>query len=369
VIVTIQIKLLPSRAQGEKLREAVECFNRACNWLSEKVAQSKCTDKFKLHKLFYREIRDRFLLPADMSIRVIAQVCDTFKRRGTATAFFRPDAAVPYSYGRNCSLRPGNNFSISVMPKGRVLVPFVMGNRQWGQFRFAKGQGDLVCRKDGKWFLLLTAYLPDEPEIQPRGHIGVDFGLVNIATTSTGRVFSGAQIERRWRQKIRFQKTFQRRNTRGSRKRLRKASGRYHRFSNNVTHCVSKTIVAEAKALGMGLVIEDLTGIQERREKTVSKALRRRMSAWAYSRLRSCIAYKAKLAGVPLVVVPARNTSNTCSRCGNRDRASRKNRNEFVCVSCGYVAHADQNAAENLARLGANVNRPDLVPAPTNSSA
>ena len=39
---------------------------------------------------------------------------------------------------------------------GRIMAPFVMGRYQAGRCTAARGQCDLVRRKDGKWFLLVT---------------------------------------------------------------------------------------------------------------------------------------------------------------------------------------------------------------------
>ena len=70
--------------------------------------------------------------------------------------------------------------------------------------------------------------------------------------------------------------------------------------------------------------------------------------------------YKAKLAGVPVVFVDARNTSRTCSACGHCEKANRKSRGEFACKHCGYSENADRNAARNV-RDRAVVKRPDLA--------
>jgi len=41
-------------------------------------------------------------------------------------------------------------------------------------------------------------------------------------------------------------------------------------------------------------------------------------------------------------------TSQTCSECGTTDKNSRKSQALFECVSCGYSANADVNAAKNI---------------------
>jgi transposase len=74
---------------------------------------------------------------------------------------------------------------------------------------------------------------------------------------------------------------------------------------------------------------------------------------WAFYQLRAFIAYKAAVAGVPVVYVNPAYTSQTCSRCGHCERATRKSQAKFLCVSCGFSAHADLNAARNVASRAA----------------
>ena len=40
--------------------------------------------------------------------------------------------------------------------EGRTIVPVIMGEYQSERFNGKHGQSDLVKRKDGKWFLLVT---------------------------------------------------------------------------------------------------------------------------------------------------------------------------------------------------------------------
>ncbi len=76
---------------------------------------------------------------------------------------------------------------------GRLLVPIIMGKYQAEQFTHAKGQADLVLRHDGKWFLLVTVDVPDATPIPTTDFMGVDFGVVNLATTEDGDIGSRAR--------------------------------------------------------------------------------------------------------------------------------------------------------------------------------
>ncbi|MDT7706404.1 MAG: putative transposase, partial [Pseudonocardiales bacterium] len=49
-----------------------------------------------------------------------------------------------------------------------------------------RGESDLI-RRDGVFYLVATCDIPETPlNENPDGFVGVDLGIVNIATTSTG---------------------------------------------------------------------------------------------------------------------------------------------------------------------------------------
>ena len=76
---TLQIQLFPDKEQAAQMRETIERFNEAVNWLAGKTFERKTANKFYLQKLYYAELRERFELPAQMAIRCIAQVCEAYK--------------------------------------------------------------------------------------------------------------------------------------------------------------------------------------------------------------------------------------------------------------------------------------------------
>ena len=119
----------------------------------------------------------------------------------------------------------------------------------------------------------------------------------------------------------------------------------------DINHQISKLLVEKAKDTGRAIALEDLGGIRDR--VTVRKSQRARHHSWSFFQLRSFIEYKAKRAGVPLVLVDPRNTSRTCSVCGHCEKKNRKSQSEFVCRSCGHSMNADVNAALNIGEKGA----------------
>jgi len=60
------------------------------------------------------------------------------------------------------------------------------------------------------------------------------------------------------------------------------------------------------------------------------------------------VSYKARLAGVPVIVIDAAYTSQRCSACRHTERRNRRSQAEFCCVVCEHAAPADWNAALNI---------------------
>ena len=129
--------------------------------------------------------------------------------------------------------------------------------------------------------------------------------------------------------------------TRTAKKHLKKVSKKESRFKADENRRISKAVVSQAKGTGRGIALEELTHINVR--STVAKAQRDSRSKWAFSQLRLFIAYKAMLAGIPLVIIDPKNTSRQCSACGHIDEKNRPTRADFRCVCCGHSENADLN--------------------------
>ena len=342
---TLQIQLIPDQSQANSLKETVERFNSAADWLAGEAFACKSANKIALQKTHYQELRSRFDLSAQMTIRCIAQVCEAYKRDKSKRPRFRKHAAMPFDQ-RMMSFKSADRVSILTL-NGRVLVPYLMGSYQAEKFTNAKGQADLVLRSDGKWFLLIVVDLPEGTAPPTTDFVGVDLGLAEIATDSLGTSYSGKPVEKIRRKHNLQRKRLQRKGTRGAKKKLKRLSGKEARFRKHVNHQISKAIVKTAQGTGLGIALEDLSGIRNRLP-AWSKDSRHRLGSWGFYQLRNFIEYKARLAGVFVVLVDPRNTSRTCSECGHCEKDKRKSQSKFLCMSCGLSMNADQNAALNI---------------------
>jgi len=358
------LKLQPTEQQKEVLLRTMERFNAACNYVSEVAFKEQTSSQVKLHHLTYYAIREKFGLSAQMAVRVIGKVAETYKADRKRLHTFKPHGAIVYDQ-RILTFKFPDKVSILTI-EGRQVIPFVFKNYRQLDIRRVRGQTDLVYR-NGDFYLAVCVDVPEPPADEPAEWLGVDLGIVNIATDSDGESYSGAQVnglrKRYAKLRSKLQKKAAEKRKLSKRPKsilrlLKKRSKKEHRFVTNVNHAIAKRLVAKAKGTARGIALEDLTGIRERI--TVSKAQRRTQHSWAFRQLRAFIEYKAKLAGVPVALVDPRNTSRTCPVCGCVDKHNRPNQAHFRCTSCGFAGPADVIAARNIASRAA-VNRPDAA--------
>jgi IS605 OrfB family transposase len=215
----------------------------------------------------------------------------------------------------------------------------------------------LILQK-GVFYLCVVVEVDEDVQYNAEGCLGIDLGLVNIATTSEGQHFSGAKADNVRVRYTKLKSALQSKETKSAKRHLKRTSGKERKFKTNLNHCISKIIVGIAKDTKRAIALEDLTHFRlGRSQVTVRKAQRGRLGKWAFGQLRQFIDYKAQLNGVPTFVVDPKNTSKQCSCCGHIDKKNRKTQSEFVCVACGHTENADINAAKNIASR-AVVNQP-----------
>ncbi|HLZ22535.1 MAG TPA: transposase [Ktedonobacterales bacterium] len=351
---TVLVKLAPTPEHHASLLRTLEAFNAACNAVAEVAFAHHLANKIELQKLVYYDIRQQFNLSAQMAIRAISKVAEAYKRDKRIKPSFRPHGAMVYDE-RICSFPAIDRVSLLTLD-GRVIVPFRFGTYAEGMLSRKRGQADLLYR-NGTFYLAVTVDAPEPTPDEASEYLGIDLGITTLAATSDGELLNRstgpqapkhAHVNEVRARFSRFRQKLQTRNTKSSKRLLKKRSGREHRFVRDVNHCLSKAIVSTAKGTTRGIALEDLQGIRERAGKTVKRRQRRVLHSWAFFQLRTFIAYKAALAGVPVVYVDPAYTSQTCSRCGHCERANRRSQAHFLCVACGFFAHADLNAAVNI---------------------
>lgn len=348
---TAQIKLQPTPAQAAALLRTLERANAACDAISAAAWAAQTFNQYLLHRQLYQQIRAEFTLSAQMVVRCLAKVADAYKHSQSRQRRFRPRGGIAYD-DRLLSWSTQTT-AVSIWSiEGRLAIPFVAGARQMQLLQTRQGESDLVYRR-GQWYLFVTCDVA-EPELLP---VTDALGVTNIATDSDGTIYSGRTITSvRYRQR-RLRSKLQHKGTLAARRRLRTLAGHENCFAANVNHTISKQLVLQAKRTNRAIALENLTHIRSRvRARRPQRVV---LHSWSFFQLRALIQYKARRAGIPVLLVDPANTSRTCPACGHIDKHNRRSQAAFLCVWCAYAGHADTIAAIMIGRRAA-VSRPNI---------
>jgi putative transposase len=367
VKLVVQVKLLPTPTQAAALEATLRACNEAATWVSGVAFEKDVKKNFALLEHTYGEVKARWRLGAQAAQHVIKKTCDAYatlkanlragnlgkpasKRYRRATEkpiIFRPEGAQPYD-DRMLSWQIAER-QISIWTvHGRVRdVAFTASREQLATLTlYRKGESDLV-RHDSMWFLLATCEVPEAPlNADPVDFLGIDLGIVNIATTSDGEIMAGRELNRVRVRERKLRTKLQKKNTPAAKRRLKKRKRKEARRAKDINHKIAKHVVAEAERTGRGIALENLAGIRERVR--LRKPQRATHSSWAFAQLGQFVAYKARRVGVPVVYVDPAYTTRTCAECGHIDRANRVSQAWFACRNCGFVDHADRNGSRNI---------------------
>ena len=257
----------------------------------------------------------------------------------------------------------------------------------WVPFRNGRGRHALrlsgavksitVSREGKHWFasILCESKVPEPlPLLAPA--VGVDLGVAQAITLSTGKVLAVlGRTEAEDRRLARLQRALQRKR-KGSRNRS-KARTRLAEFQARIARrrrdAIHKATTHLAKNHGL-VVIEDLRvkdmtgsakGTLEAPGKNVRQkaGLNRAILDKGWGEVRRQMEYKCRWQGSTLLAVNPAYTSQECSRCHHTEAGNRRSQDRFVCLACGHSENADVNAARNILAAGQAVRAEEVSPA------
>jgi len=361
---TICIKL-DVNGHDAVLQETQKRFNAAASWIATICWDERITNTNTAHHRVYGETRSQYGLGSQLACCARAKAVEAVKAARTqepqrkphqkpiTCPQFGPRGSVRYD-ARTYRLMSLDRVSLNTV-QGRVTARLILGKRQHDMLidpAWTIGSADLVWR-NGIYSLHVTQST-DAPQVTETSDIlGVDLGIVNLATDSVGQTFTGAKVHEVQMRYHKRRQELQRVGNRSAKRRLKKLSGREKRFQKDINHKLSKTLVRKAVVSRKALALEDLTGIRDRT--TVRRENRYERHSWAFYQLRMYIAYKAAWASVEVRFVDPRNTSRTCSQCGYCEKANRQSQTSFKCKQCDFCSNADINAAINISRAPVKV--------------
>ena len=240
---------------------------------------------------------------------------------------------------------------ISTLERGRRIELPVMANP------YAEGRGgrraqtfSLVEREAG-WYVLATHYVASTPwEAHRTEVLGIDLGLRTLLSTSEGDLYGRGFLERLRcydAQLQRLQKGLQ-----GAGELRLARCRRYRVLVSRLRGWLKTTVQTHLRALldlrrPKKVIVEDLAFSGQSGD--LSRRMNRLLRRFGQRCFLQTLSERQAEYGFELERQEPAYSSQACAACGFVHRDNRCG-DRFVCLACGHRAHADVNAAKNLAR-------------------
>lgn len=373
-----KFELMPTGAQARKLRNfAGACrfvYNKSLSWQIEQYAQNPKI-KFSYTKLanflpmWKVEPNTSWLreAPSQALQQTLKQLESSYLN------FFAKRADFPKfkKRGHRDSFRIPQGFNVE-QTNHRVFIPKL----GWLRYRHSRDMLGVVknitiSQSNGKWFAAIqTAREVDNPvhaslTNSPTSAIGVDLGVARFATMSDGShlepISSFKQHEKRlarylraMARKVKFSQNWKKAKARVAKIHATIANVRrdyLHKASSQLSKNHALIVIEDLKVSNMSKSAKGTIEVNGRNVKAKS-GLNKAILDQGWFEFKRQLEYKQRWLGGELLAVPAHYTSQRCSCCGTIDKVNRQSQAKFNCVSCGYQANADLNAANNILAAG-----------------
>ena len=187
----------------------------------------------------------------------------------------------------------------------------------------------------------------ETPDSAGDGVAGVDLGVSNIATVAFPDeyiLYPGNSVK----EDIHYfqQKEYNTESENGLSQEARRLREKRANRITHFYHTLTKTIIEECVDRGVGTLVVGWP--EDVRSQDFGKTANKWLHNWAFNRLYQYLEYKGLKNGVEVVKENEWSTSKKCCLCGDSCGGNRVERGLYVCDSCGMVANADCNGAENI---------------------
>ena len=221
-----------------------------------------------------------------------------------------------------------------------------------------------IGRKANKWFCSFQCDVqrdtpPKNAPISKSHAIGVDLGVITLATLSNGEVSTGAKALKKNGPKLKEAQRVLSRRQRYDKETDTQASNRYIKQQAKVAQLHYRIVCARSDSLhkltdyltkNFNIIcIEDLNVSGMLKNRKLSKHI----ADGSFSEFKRQLLYKARRRNCLLILISRwYASSRLCSSCGWYNADLTLKDREFMCMSCGGVHDRDLNAAINIKREG-----------------
>jgi putative transposase len=238
--------------------------------------------------------------------------------------------------------------AVKILGNNKIQVPVIGILKTYERLPQVKPKSVTISRQADRWFISFRLEVAEQTTVNT-SIVGVDLGVKNLATLSTGEAIQGAKSYCKSEKKLARLQYLHRHKVQGSsnwKKALFEITKLHRKIANIRKDTLHKFTTLLAKNHGT-VVIEDLnvSGMMANRK------LAKSIQDMGFYEFRRQLTYKCKLYGSKLVVVDRWfPSSKTCSCCGVKKETLSRSSRVFECSHCGNVIDRDLNAAINLSK-------------------
>lgn len=272
-----------------------------------------------------------------------------------------------------------NKYKSFIIPSGVKIDEKYITIPKFGKIKFFKDSRkttnlnikQAVFKKEPNgWFVFILVEKEKILLEKSNKRIGIDIGVVNFAVMSDGGSIKNPKHLLKYKLQLRVIQRKINRSQKGSKNRnilinrFQKIHLKIKNTRTDFLHKLSTRLVYENQVIAIeNLKISNMTRSVKKsptNKNIKSKSsLNKSMLDLGVSIFGGMLDYKCKHYGRELYRVDPKFTSQTCSRCGYKDKENRKSQSVFSCLSCDLSINADHNAAINI--LGRAYSSVDII--------
>jgi len=220
---TVTVKLNTTSDQHAALMKTLRACNAACDDISATAFATAAFRHYDLHAFVYHPVKAETKLNANHVVWAIAKVAHAYKLDTKVQRTFAPLGGIELDNDLLTWKVDAQTVSLNTV-QGRLPILFVCSAAHKQLLQGKKGQTDLLLR-DRVFYLSCAVTAAEADPITPSGCIGIDLGIVNVATGSEGHTYTGEPVKRIRKRYRRSRQLLQSRKTRSACKHLQKARG------------------------------------------------------------------------------------------------------------------------------------------------
>jgi len=348
-------RLYPNKAQKEILEKNLFLAKEAYNYFLEQKKNGvnlsyALIKELKNENPIFSSVYAKVLLSVLNQLKNNLKVLSAKKKKGKQVGKLR--------FKKRIKTINYNQSGFSLNSKKRKLHLSKIGDINIKLYRDlpnGKVKQVIIKKEIDRWYALFFIEVETHTQkAEIKKAIGIDFGVNHLVVDSEGRAIENLKPTDKHLKRMRVLYRKLSRKKKGS-KNFEKAKQKIEKLNLKIKntrldylHKISRFYVNNYDLI----VIEDFD-IQNLLKGKYKNTLHRHIIDSSWSNLKQQLSYKAARAGKEVIVVCAKNTTQTCSKCGHINEKKLKLYNRaFVCEKCGFTTDRDYNAARNILKAG-----------------